>query len=718
MNAAELDKMRPRLHEALNEGMVGRVIDELIQANYAIPTDEVDEVKYSYGSLLDFYQTGVDDPKTKDILTNIIERLHSLIDDAYDIEGLQIRKNDLRFKSLEEFLNTELSVYAENYRICCDIESLLNLEQQDAVETDQLSEAYRALFHHIWSQRPDADSVATVENLLLSADGARVDDKKLLISAVLLSLLHRFSAPYLSVLLSLCGDSDVSIRARAMVAVTFVLVVHNGRCTHYPQLMAKIESLMDDMPTRKCMVMAMMQVLCGGQSLAIKDRVMNDITPRLTARIDDMTRNGKDPIEHSIIELTDDDEDFAKTMRQLDKWRMQGADIFYATFSNLKSFSFFNEISNWLLPFSKHNKAIQKAVSNMPESIREQFVDKVVATKTLCESDKYSVILCMSYIPSNHIDMVCESYLRELEVETELNQEMQGLDESVRIAEEAARYVHDLFRLFTLHPKKEEFMNPFLRLSEFVYSDMYRNILVDNEKLLVADCCVQHDMWQLGQTIYEDLASRNVNDVDLNKKLVFCLIKNRQYKRAITELKRIETLGNTSLWTKKRLAVCYHKTGDIRNEIECLLEISKMRPDDINMLINIAKAYEELQKYDEALRYLFELEYKQPCDEAKCMIARCCFLLGRLEQAISYTQKVAEPTVETLMIEGGVHFACGRRAEAMKAFLSAGIKSNTAAHFNDIFEELLDKMRSMGMTNEDSVLILEMVRKIKKEENE
>ena len=76
------------------------------------------------------------------------------------------------------------------------------------------------------------------------------------------------------------------------------------------------------------------------------------------------------------------------------------------TFAHLKQFPFFNELTNWLVPFHHENPDLSEIYSSRSEVFDPDiFVDGLKKTPFLCNSDKYSFIFNIRYLPEDQKKM-------------------------------------------------------------------------------------------------------------------------------------------------------------------------------------------------------------------------------------------------------------------------------------------------------------------------
>jgi tetratricopeptide (TPR) repeat protein len=90
-------------------------------------------------------------------------------------------------------------------------------------------------------------------------------------------------------------------------------------------------------------------------------------------------------------------------------------------------------------------------------------------------------------------------------------------------------------------------------------------------------------------------------------------LKNlRRYEEAITELQTAVTLNPNSIYFRQQLAFCYSKNGEYNKVLELLTPIYKMCPRDALLAAALAKAYLNLNEYQQAKKILDNAMKYQP----------------------------------------------------------------------------------------------------------
>jgi tetratricopeptide (TPR) repeat protein len=131
----------------------------------------------------------------------------------------------------------------------------------------------------------------------------------------------------------------------------------------------------------------------------------------------------------------------------------QGSDIYFGGFSQMKRFAFFNELSNWFVPYSIHHPEVTESLKTTGGN---HFLQTMMKNGPFCNSDKYSFTLAfqqvLNQIPQNIREMLDKGEAKINEVDSdELNK-----PSYIRLL-----YIQDLYRFYRLFSQKNRFVNPF-----------------------------------------------------------------------------------------------------------------------------------------------------------------------------------------------------------------------------------------------------------------
>ena len=124
-----------------------------------------------------------------------------------------------------------------------------------------------------------------------------------------------------------------------------------------------------------------------------------------------------------------EDSGLGKKLQEYSNLQMEGADVFHSTFSSLKSFPFFSEISNWFMPF---DPAYSEIANLFPgESQNNLLKTAILDSGHMCNSDKYSFCLSLAQIPQAQREMMMNRMGAESEEIKQLQKEAQEMNPTI-----------------------------------------------------------------------------------------------------------------------------------------------------------------------------------------------------------------------------------------------------------------------------------------------
>ncbi|MFW5830641.1 MAG: tetratricopeptide repeat protein [Prolixibacteraceae bacterium] len=168
------------------------------------------------------------------------------------------------------------------------------------------------------------------------------------------------------------------------------------------------------------------------------------------------------------------------------------------------------------------------------------------------------------------------------------------------------------------------------------------------------------------------------------------------------------------LWNLKKIALCYRNLKQPDKALEYYKQVENLDPDNLNNQLNIAHSLLEMNRYEEALRGYFKVEYLAPGNKKVWRpIGWCSFLAGKKEQAEKYFQKLLkdEANKHDLMNMGHVQWSLGKRKEALDYYKQSISKAGfSEAEFLDVFDEDLPHLLNQGVDKNDVPIMLDQLR--------
>lgn len=369
---------------------------------------------------------------------------------------------------------------------------------------------------------------------------------------------------------------------------------------------------------------------------------------------------------------------------------MEGADVFHSTFSNLKNFPFFGELSNWFLPFDAQYSELQPLFSDK-EGVNALLQTAVLNSTHMCNSDKYSFALSLMQIPPSQRQMMAGRFGEEADQMKELQKDAESLN--AKVTEEAIsnQYIQDLYRFFKLYPHRNSFFDIFkLRLNFYDKKSISPLISEHDYMLQIANYCFDKNFFPEALAIYQKLIDNGSTGSDLWQKLGYCKQMLDDLRGALDAFLQAELLSPDNSWIIKRIAQVYKSLKDPQHALEYYQRAAQLNPNNLNLELNIGHCYLDLGEYDKALNCYFKIELLDSnSTKAGRPIAWTAFLLRKFDLAQQYYQQILadKPNVHDFLNAGHVELCLNRKKAALDFYLKAVRKSSDFNQFVTLFEE-------------------------------
>lgn len=616
------------------EWLLKRNLSEALQAmegylsSYSGPqeADRLYAIKADFQLMSDYWKRGFKDPQLPNLYDSLLRRLYVLYADAamsYQIKHsaylsniharLSISTHDWTVQVLKEAL--------EEY-VAAGAMLALELEHKQAEKKKELHRKHHQLianwFDRLWLSAIWSEGQASAMEEILLSPTIDTNDQQVLISAIMLAMLNHFDIYKFKLLLSVYRRAtDTAVRQRALVG--WVLALQNDIFLYlYDEERKVLDGILEDKNVCQELVQLQHQIILCINAEKDNQTIQREIMPDLLKNSDfRVTRNGIEEVEdHSLDDILHPDEEerrmeqVEESFQRMQEMQKQGSDIYFGGFSQMKRFSFFQEICNWFVPFYIDHPGISDVAEKFQKN---SFLQSLMKAGPFCHSDKYSFVLAfnqvMNHIPKNLWEMMERGEASVTEV----------LKEESRSAAYIRRiYLQDLYRFFRLYPYRSEFCNPFedyryLFLSKKVFSrthvEPYFNdvaaFLIKQKRMqeagMVLDNCgearcdFRHYMMcgYLNQHVYYDFGG--------DKDALFC------YQKAL-ELEP----GNEKALQGYARALFEEKHYE--EALTAYDHLLTLQPDKKSYLLNRAVCLTNLKRYADALKDLYRLNFESSED--------------------------------------------------------------------------------------------------------
>ncbi len=644
-----------RLREALNE-----LEPSVRQPNMSWELrKEYHDISSLYDMLLDYFRQGVDDPERQHVFTRLIGRTLILSD---KVEMGSQRVNE----------STNQQVFGAPV---------------------------------FWESADVDNAIQQIRN------GGRETDACLLISHITLSLLRVFDPRKVEVLCEAVSSECDSVAVRAVTAIAITVRRYGRRLPFYPDVEARLRQLGADTAFLDMLADVELQFVRSRDTEEIERRMKDEIIPS-------MLRSPKAKGKHIITpeDLTDEsnpewsqwlkESGLEEKLQELTELQMSGADVYMATFAQLKSYPFFSETANWFRPFDPTHPAVSHLFSKSEDSKSENedepagsspsreknsqssifnpqssifnLQSLIMRSGMFCNSDKYSFCLSLAAIPKAQLDMLQAQFAEQEDALREEFGSQQVNHSSGQLGTPSPRtlvrqYIQDLYRFFHLSPARSAYADPFADGGSQAPDDSLHAFYTLPETSLLAlfELNFQRRDYPSAITSFEALESR---DATLWQKYGYCHQRNGTYAEALHAFRMADLLKPDHFWTLHHIAQCQRALGQTAEALESYRHLAAMKPDVPRFAYRQAECLIQLARYDEALPLLYHLAYDTP-DDLRTLRALVRSLLMQRQPDAAMKQAnhilgnpALELTDDDLLLIGSAQWLTGQRDDALRTW--------------------------------------------------
>jgi len=332
-------------------------------------------------------------------------------------------------------------------------------------------------------------------------------------------------------------------------------------------------------------------------------------------------------------------------------------------------------------------------------------------TPFICNSDKYSLILNLKYLPSNQKSMMLKVFRMELEGLQQMSDEDSVTDPNKTFRINVTQYLQDFYRFFKLSPYKKEFEDIFTGKLDIYNSQFFRLTCNAAEaEAGLADYFFSKDFYDDALVLYLRQLTSKPDDVLLYEKIGYCYQENSNHEEALKYYRRAELIER-KVWIIKKIGFCLRRLGKNDEALEYYLQAGQMEPDNIHTTIMTAHCYLDLKEYEQALKYYFKIEYRDP-GNLKILrpIAYCYFALGRFDDSTKYYERLSAGKLNAhdLINMGHLALCKGKMKEAIDLYRQSIISGEvTKEKFMTIYAEDHNLLVSLGVKSDDLPILLD-----------
>ena len=628
--------------EALQTGNVGRAIRQMENYLAAWPEQQTAQklmlVREDYNRMENYWQQGGDDPQRESLYLHLLQRVYVLYANVMHYHRMKASpyQNSLYTRVRQGQRDWSLAAIRQEMEGFVSSVALLQLEPENK-RTSKSEALYKdhqkqmnQLFEYVLTSRQWSDGVGSQFTEMLTSPTIDTIDQQLLIAAVTLSLLNQFDMAKFRMLTEVYRLSqDEAVRQRALVGWT--LSVSDTYRQVYPEQRELIASLLESEEVCQELTELQIQLIyCLNEekdSQTIQKEIMPDLLKNSSKMMSQEMGESEDERLEEVLhpEVSEERmEHLEASMRRMMDMQKQGVDVFYHGFSQIKRYPFFYDISNWLVPYYQQHPDIAQFIAKQGQY---HYLEKVFATNTFCNSDKYSFVIAMQEV----VDRLPQQ-VRDMIVHGEYSAEELASAVEPSPALERRLYLMDIYRFFRLFPHRSELKNPFDTTNseaggcDFFSLALLADTPIEKYKSQVVRQLKKHQMQHAAQHLLLTIAGscRDIQYYLWMQDYDHVLQLNPEHERAL-------------LGKGRQL----YDEGRYEEALQWFEKLMAAHPEKTTHQLYVAICQVQMERYEEAQKVLFRLNYEQPDNDAVSRVlawAQTC--QGKLEQAVNIYEKL------------------------------------------------------------------------------
>ena len=694
--------------------------------------DEYNNIVLTYRNMLSYTIEGINDPERSRVYLKLIQSILGLADrlrqdilsrysgwHTYWVMQQTLKEQKLAGKTLVETVDdlmfkSELDEWLKlSSEINPDPESKISIKYKQLI---------RKIFNHLWLTDYYGEAESSLVRIIISSGKFRWFESSLFVSAITLSALRTFQTEKLLYLLNFYEAGQEQIMERALSGLILNLHYYNDRVLFYPEITSRVKGISNDTRFREHCRIIVLQTIRSRETENLSKKLQDEILPKvakLKPRIEEkldldniLPKDKFGEKNPDWSEMFSDSDEIFKTMEELTKLQMEGADVYMSAFANLKHFDFFKDFQNWFVPFYPDHEVINEIFQDeILGPGTNELAEALYKTPFICNSDKYSLLLNLKYLPSSQKTMMLKVFRMELDGLQQLEDGEAEADPFRSFRTNVTQYLQDIYRFFKLSPYRKEFEDLFSGKLDIYNSEFFRMTCNSSEaEAGLADYFFSKNYYSDALGLFLRQVKEKPDESQLYEKIAFCYQQEENYEEALRYYKRADVIER-KVWTLKKIGLCLRRMGKKEDALDYYLQAGIMDPEDIHTAIMTGHCYLDLRNYETALKYYFRVEYTDP-GNLKILrpIAFCYFALGRFGDSEKYYERLSSGKLNAhdYINKGHLALCWGKKKEAID-FYRMGINTGEISkeEFMSIFEEDQPLLLSLGVNQEDLPILLD-----------
>lgn len=704
-----------------------RNIDQLVkELQIGEYSDRLDNLEQNYRYLLKYYIDGIDDPERKTVYNKLISNSFTLVSEL---------REELLFRNSTGFEYTQKRYFPHNrkFNSTADlIDGLRYYHHQTGIlrndktgnhetEETRLRANFEGLlddlFGVFWLTTRFSSDDRKLFTGILDDSYPGITEKCLSVSALTLNLWRMFDENKLMLLFDACTNQNREVSQRALVGICFVLARFNDFLPYFPAIRNRLVLLGDNPGAASSLQNIIIQIISTAETDKITKKMQEEILPEMM-KISPLLKDKMDA--DSIINVDEfgeenpewqeilDKNGITEKLQELSELQLEGADVYMSTFSLLKNFAFFSNLSHWFLPFDPAFSDLRGLFQKGEKNLLSSFVNSMI----MCNSDKYSFCLSLLQMPEKQREMMKHSMSAEAEQMDEMTREEAMLTPENARKNMSKQYIQDLFRFFRLYPQHNEFKSMFdfaLKMHKTYLFSIFSS--ENNFKSAIAEYYFAKNHYFQAIELFENLIVSSEPSAALYQKTGYAYQQTSQLEKALDAYRKADIIQPDDLWTVRKMALCYRMTGNFEKALEYYHHADYLRPEQASTLLQTGHCYLEMKKYREALNIYYKLDAMNPDNEKVLRaIVWCNFVSGNIQQADYHSVKLIQinATAQDFLNAGHIAWCENKPKMTLELYLkSLELWQNNFETFLSAFEADRKYLMANGVDEDEISLMLD-----------
>lgn len=718
MTLQEINKEYNRIVGSLDSKELKDAFDSLqaliIGSRSYLFQDQLTDLQENYKYMLRYRIEGAKDPKEEYIYNYLLSATYELAD--------SVKQHALAAESPRSYYGRRRTMSVQPQVSYQQLHDQLALEYE-AGKRKESDASHILLFNKIWVSaflnKEEAEEIRQMlqDKTLPFTTGCQI------VSALMLGLQEAFDEEKIGLLFDAADLPDEEIKMRALISILITLYTYRKRTDLYPSITDRLAVLAEIPGFIKTIRTIILRFILTRETEKITRKLQDEIIPEM------MKQSSKINHKINLRELTPEDitgeeinpewenlftnKQLSKEMIEFGELHKEGADVMHSTFVHLKSYPFFRELSNWLLPFTIEHSSFSDLFTSDNEK-EKQMLDSIAQISFMCNSDKYSLYFSMMQLPKearkimmNQFDCQATEMLQQKHEELHIKQGKQDMI--------IGQYIQDLYRFFKLYPGHLDFTDIFTMPFDFHNLTILRPYISDKESLTtIAEYYLRKNYFNDALTIFNQLAETDQESDILFQKIGYCKQMEGDLKGALEAYLHADLLNTDSKWVIQRIAGCYRSLKQPEEALKYYRRYEKLNPNNLSVLISIGHCHLELKDYNEALKCFFKVDYlDSKSHKAWRPIAWCSFLTGKYDQARNYYRKILDnqPNAQDLLNAGHTEWALQNIKGALSFYQQAvQMEKGDLMQFQEQFNLDVADLLIAGIEKAEVALMLDQLK--------